>query len=84
MLVNYLVDVQDGRNNLKNLEERIAKIKKLLLDKLELQETLRDVSCLFFSGEIKETLLLIQDLEQERNKIQGQKKSDLEEDLERN
>lgn len=84
MLVNYLVDVQDGRNNLKNLEERIAKIKKLLLDKLELQETLRDVSCLFFSGEIKETLLLIQDLEQERNKIQVQKKSDLEEDLERN
>lgn len=84
MLVFYQADVQDGRNKLKNLEERIAKVKKLLFDKLELQETLKDVSCLFFSGEIKETLLLIQDLEQERNKIQEREKSDLDKDLERN
>lgn len=84
MLVFYHQDVQDGRNNLKNLEERIAKVKKLLCDKLELQETLRDVSCLFFSGEVKETLLLIQDLEQERNKIQDKEKNDLDKDLERN
>lgn len=83
MLAFYQVDVQDGRNNL-NLKERIDNVKKMLSDKLELQETLRDAGCLFFSGEIKETLLLIQDLEQERNKIQEQEKSDLDEEIERN
>lgn len=67
-----------------NLKERIDNVKKMLSDKLELQETLRDAGCLFFSGEIKETLLLIQDLEQERNKIQEQEKSDLDEEIERN
>lgn len=83
MLAFYHLGVQDGRNNL-NLKERIDNVKKMLSDRLKLQETLKDINCLFLSEEIKEVLFLIQDLEQERNKIQGQEKSDLEEDLERN